>query len=65
MKYGKYWFHLQKNIFFYIANFTFSIFLFLKTSLERKIIFRLSRGVAGIAGVGSVPGGFGKNLRRS
>jgi hypothetical protein len=49
MKYGKYWFHLQKKKFFYCKFSRFRTFYTLKTSLERKKIFRLSRGVAGLA----------------
>jgi hypothetical protein len=40
MKYGKYWFHLQKK------NSRFRTFYTKKTSLEQIKNFRLSRGVA-------------------
>jgi hypothetical protein len=42
-----------KKQFFFTANFhVLGLFIPKKTSLERKKIFRLSRGVAGVAGGG-------------
>jgi hypothetical protein len=49
MKYGKYWFHLQKKK-IYCKFSRFRTFYTYKMSLERKKFFRLSRGVAGVAG---------------
>jgi hypothetical protein len=34
MKYGKYWFHLQKNFFFLLLIFTFYDFLYLKNLMR-------------------------------
>jgi hypothetical protein len=48
MKYGTYWFHLQKINF--IANFHV---LGLKNEFRAKNFFRLSRDVDGIAGIAS------------
>jgi hypothetical protein len=50
MKYGKYWFHLQKKNYI-LQIFTSQDFLYLKNEFRAKKNFRLSRGVARIAGV--------------
>jgi hypothetical protein len=47
MKYGKYWFHLQKNIF--IANLHVLGQFIPKNEFRAKKNIRLSHGVAGIA----------------
>jgi hypothetical protein len=46
MKYGKYWFHLQKKI---IANFHVLGLFIPKNEFRAKKLFRLSRDVAGLA----------------
>jgi hypothetical protein len=48
IKYGKYWFHLQKKILLLLI-FTFYDFLYLKYEFRAKKKFRLSRGVVEVA----------------